>query len=206
MILKHTTKEFRDCSIDMIKKCIEGEPDVGSVPTYPGMKKTEAITGQNTENVVPNEGKITFDIRFRVCTPGGGNMKILINIEAQKDYYPGYDLVTRAVFYCARMLSSQLETEFTPDNYDNIKKVYSIWICMDTPQYAENTITSYEIVPQNMYGNFSGKARYDLLSAVMVCLPKDGDTSGGNKLHKLLSAVLSEELDVESKKQILKDD
>ena len=77
MILKHTTKEFRDCSIDMIKKCIEGEPDVGSVPTYPGMKKTEAITGQNTENVVPNEGKITFDIRFRVCIPGGGNICLL---------------------------------------------------------------------------------------------------------------------------------
>lgn len=204
--LKYTTKEFKDCCIDVIKECIEGEPDVGSIPTYPGMKKMDAVTGQNTEDAVPNEGKITYDIRFSVRVPNGERIKILFNVEAQKKYHPGYDLVTRAIFYCARMLSGQMEKEFTSENYDNIKKVYSIWVCMDTPKYAENTITSYNITPQNVYGNFAGKARYDLLSAVMVCLPKENNTSGGNKLHKLLTTVLSEELDVESKKQILKND
>lgn len=205
-ILKYAVREFKDCSIDVIRECIEGAPDVGNVPTYPGMKKMGAIEGQNTEDAVPNEGKITFDIRFSARVPTGERMKILVNVEAQKKYHPGYDLVTRAVFYCARMLSSQLETEFTPDNYDNIKKVYSIWICMDAPKYAENTITSYEITPRNIYGNFAGKARYDLLSAVMVCLPGKREVSGGNNLHKLLSSVLSEELDVKDKEQILRND
>lgn len=205
-ILKYTVKEFKDCSIDVIRECIEAEPDVGSIPTYPGMRKMDSVMGQNTEDAVPNEGKITYDIRFSVRLPDGEHIKILVNVEAQKKYHPGYDLVTRAIFYCARMLSGQLETEFTSDNYDNIKKVYSIWVCMDTPGYAENTITSYDITSQKIYGNFAGEARYDLMSAVMVCLPKDNKASGGNVLHKLLTSVLSEELDVKSKEQILKND
>ena len=47
---------------------------------------------------MPNEGMVTFDVRFYVLVPGGERIKILLNIEIQKDYYPGYDVVTRAVF------------------------------------------------------------------------------------------------------------
>ena len=144
-IVKYTVRELRDNTIEEIKAAIEGEPEIAMVPVYPGRKKPDAIVGLPTENKVPNEGTVTFDIRFHVLVPGGERIKILLNIEIQKDYYPGYDLVTRAVFYCARMLSAQLDTEFTAENYDEVKKVYSIWLCLNAPRHTVDTITEYGI-------------------------------------------------------------
>lgn len=72
------------------------------------------------------------------------NVGIVIGIEAQKSFYPGYDLVMRGIYYAARMLSSQMGVEFTGENYNQIKKVYSIWICMRVLKKIGNTITDYE--------------------------------------------------------------
>ena len=89
----------------------------------------------------------------------------------------------------------------TTDNYDDIKKVYSIWICMDAPKYAHHTITEYKIAPEKLWGDFSGKARYDLLSVIIICL---GDTTKEeNKLIEMLNVVLSEKLSVTEKENLL---
>ena len=198
-VLKYTTKDFRELPIDTIRGCIEGELEIAKVPVHPG-HTPEAITGSDTSDNVIGEGTITYDVRFYAITPDEKHIKLLLNLEAQKDYYPGYDLVTRGVFYTARMISAQLDTEFTGEDYDGIKKVYSIWICMNAPKYAQNTITEYSIKPQNIYGSFKGKARYDLLSVVNVCL---GDKVQENKLVGMLSALLSMKLRPEEKEAIL---
>ena len=203
-ILKETVLEFKEISFEKTMECIEGEPEVGTVPVYPGKTNlpSEAITGLPTEDKVPNEGDITFDIRFYAVTPDGDKVKLIINVEAQKKYHVGYDLVTRAVFYCARMISAQKETEFTGENYDDIKKVYSIWICMDTTKAAANTITRYHINQDPMYGTDPTRHRYDLMTAVMVCLGNNPDDAG-TELHKMLSVLLSEKIKAEEKKDIL---
>ncbi len=202
-ILKYASKEFKDCTIGEIVDCIEGDPEIAQIPVYPGKIKEEAITGLPTEDTVPNEGEITYDIRFYAVTPQKERVKLIINVEAQKNYCPGYDLVTRALFYCARMISAQLNTEFTAKNYDGIKKVFSIWICMDAPKYAANTITEYAIEQNKISGDFKGKARYDLLSVVMICLGKGDKEENGISLHGLLSTLLSEKLTVDEKTGIL---
>ena len=167
-IVKYTVRELRDNTIEEIKAAIEGEPEIAMVPVYPGRRKPDAIVGLPTENKVPNEGTVTFDIRFHVLVPGGERIKILLNIEIQKDYYPGYDLVTRAVFYCARMLSAQLDTEFTAENYDEVKKVYSIWLCLNAPRHTVDTITEYGMAQKKLAGDFRGKARFDLFSTKLT--------------------------------------
>lgn len=204
-IMKYTVSELMDYDIETIMGCIEGEPEVSVTSVYPGMSRvnSEKITGMSTEEKIPNEGGITYDIRFYVITPEREQVKLIVNVEAQKKFYPGYDLVTRGVFYCARMLSAQLDTEFTADNYDGIKKVYSVWLCMDVPENAEYTITEYRMEPRFLYGEYRGKARYDLLSVITVCLGKDGKETEGNKLHRLLTAILSGRLTVQEKKDIL---
>ena len=199
-IMKHTVEEFKNYPIAVIRDCIEGEPEISKVKLRPG-HTPEAITGNATSDKVVGEGKITYDIRFYAITPDGKHMKLLLNVEAQKNYYPGYDLVTRGVFYCARMLSAQLDAEFAADNYDDIKKVYSIWICMETPKYAQNTITEYSIKPNKVAGDFHGKARYDLLSVIMVCLGEGEST--GNKLLGMLNTLLADELSVDEKENLL---
>lgn len=199
-IMKHTVTEFREYSIEEIRDCIEGEPEISTARVRPG-HTPEAIQGMNTEDKVPGEGTVTYDVKFYATTPDKKRMKLILNVEAQKDFYPGYDLVARAVFYCARMISSQLDTEFVFPNYDDIKKVYSIWICMDTPKYARNTITEYKMKPQSICGEYKGKARYDLLSVVMICL--GDDETDDNQLIGMLETLLSDKMSPHEKEEIL---
>lgn len=151
------------------------------------------------EDKVPNEGMVTYDVRFYVITPKGERIKLLLNVEIQGDFYPGYDLVTRAVFYCARMLSAQLNTEFTPESYDDIKKVYSIWICLDAPKNEADTIIEYRIEPNVIYGTMLKQHRYDLLSVVMIGINEDSSQKKETPLHGFLGTVFSERLKPEEK-------
>lgn len=212
-ILKYSATEFKTASINEIVDAIEGSPEIGTTSVYPGKTnmKPETITGLTTNDKVPNEGEITYDIRFYVYTPDRARIKLIVNIEAQKSMFPGYDLVTRGIFYGARMLSAQLDQEFSADNYDNIKKVYSIWICMDTSRKSMNTITSYRIDQHRLYGDFSGKARYDLMDVVMICLGGDKtgtqlSDDGRPKLLCLLDTLLTNKKSPEEKEQVLTDD
>ncbi len=69
-IAKYTVQELKEYDIPIIMSCIEGEPEISEVPVYPGgKKKTEAVTGVATEDKVPGEGQIYYDIRFYIVTP-----------------------------------------------------------------------------------------------------------------------------------------
>ncbi len=110
-IAKYTVKELSGYSIGEIRDCIEGEPEVAVAPVYPGSRmcrkhETDAVTGLSMEDNVPNEGMVTYDVRLYLLIPSGERIKIIVNIELQKNFHPGYDLVIRALFYCARMLSA----------------------------------------------------------------------------------------------------
>lgn len=202
-------KEFADTDLATISASIEGEPEIGSVPVMPGETNGEKITGGGMEDGIPGEGKITYDIRTYVILPDGQRTKIIINIEAQRNSHPGYDLVTRGIFYCARLLSAQLGTEFSnkgneSTNCDNLKKVYSIWICMDAPAASRNTIVSYSMKPEEVYKE-AGVAlpphRYDLLTVVMVNLSTE-EKSSENTLIGMLTELFSNK-EVQKKEETL---
>ena len=83
-------------------------------------------------------------------------------------------------------------------------KVYSIWICMDAPLYAQNTITEYSIQPTKLYGDYRREARYDLMSVVMICLgnPEKAlqeEDSEYRKLLELLTMISSYKVPVKQK-------
>lgn len=192
-IVKYTVKEMRDCTLEEIANAIE-DIEVAETPVHPGKKKTEAITGMTTEDKVPNEGEVTFDVRFYVITRNAERVKLILNVEIQKDYYPGYDLVTRGVFYCARMLSAQLDTEFAAEDYDNVKKVYSIWLCLNAPKKEADTIIEYRMEPHIIFGTKEGNHRYDLLSVVMIGLDEESCRKKKTPLHGFLGTVFSGEM------------
>ncbi len=222
-ILKYTTSEFKDYPIELIKTCFEGEPEVGTHRVFPNLVPDisedsessgpnpdntfpEAITGLDTVDKVPGEGEVTYDVRFTVLTPTAERIKLIINVESQKKFNPGYDIVTRGIFYCTRMVAAQKETEFKGSDYDSIKKVYSIWISMENPQYAQHTITSYRINEHPIYGILPKKKRYDLMELVLVCLGTPETESKGNELHGLLDTLFSQELSPLEKENILYND
>jgi hypothetical protein len=64
-----------------------------------------------------------------------------------------------------------------------MKKVYSIWICTNSPKNRQNSITRYYIEEENLVGNVrEPKDHYDLMAAIMICL---GSADRARYLEKL---------------------
>lgn len=210
-IMKSCLEEYKAYSINEIaEKYIEGVPQIAEAAVNPDEEvydSGEQIRGVKNEDSTMQEGTITYDIRFLAIVPGTGEMiRLMINVEAQNDFYPGYPIIKRALYYCSRMISSQYGSEFTETHYENIRKVYSIWICSNPPKKRENTITRYYIQEENLVGQVSErKENYDLLTVVMICLghAEDDNYTG---ILKLLDVLLSSEKEAEEKKRILQDD
>lgn len=202
-IAQHRIEEFRDYDIPTIIECIEGEPEISKRMVYPGKEHSEAIDGMNSESKEPHEGELTFDIRFYMITKEKERIKVIVNIEAQKSYYPGYHFEPRAIVYCARMISEQIDREFTTENYDGLKKVYSIWIFFDAPEKDSDTITEFVIDKKNVYGKPVEGGKYDYLSISFIRLPKGDMKESKDKLIHMLSTLFSHELDANEKKKIL---
>ena len=208
-IIKSCLEEYRDCEISEIAlKYIEGEAQISEVAVYPDEEaEFQQITGLSTEDSTLNEGTVTYDIRFRAIVPGTGErISLIINIEAQNDFYPGYPIVKRNLYYCCRLVSSQYGTEFTNSHYEKIKKVYSIFICMNPPNYRKNTINQYSIQEEKVVGLYEEDImNYDLLTAIIICLG-DVDDEEATGILKLLEVLLSTERSTEEKKKILQED
>ena len=207
-IMKNCLEEYRDCDVEEIaEKYIEDTPQVGEVAVAPDeSNRASMIQGAGNEDTSLTEGTVTYDIRFLATAPVSGELiRLIINLEAQNDFYPGYPLIKRGIYYCSRMISAQYGTEFTNSHYENIKKVYSIWICMNPPKSRENSITRYYIAEENLAGSVKErKADYDLMAAVMICLGKEEDS--GTNLLKLLNVLLSTETGSQDKCRILEKD
>ena len=206
-IMKSCLEEYKDCDVnDIAEKYIEGQPQVSAVPILPDENST-IIDGMDTEDRSVHEGTVTYDIRFRAIVPGSEErIALIINVEAQNDFYPGYPIIKRGIYYCCRMISSQYGREFTGPHYEKIKKVYSIWICMKPPKNRANTITRYRLVEEHLIGEATEPIRnYDLLSIIMLCLGgPDGENYDG--VLRMLDVLLSNETSEAEKRKILQDD
>lgn len=208
-ILKYAVKEFKDYSIDDAKAAIDGEPEVAIRSVRP-----EAVSTLENESKIPGEGKMYFDILFYAVTNDGYRQKMYINIEAQKSFYLGYDLVTRGIVYPARLISQQMDVEYTADNYDGVKKVYSVWICMNAPEKKHSykkvadSIVEYSIKPTILYPHNAtddeiATGRYDLMSTVFINLNSQNTINSKNVLISMLSTLLSDKIKADEKKQKL---
>ena len=206
-ILVKTVDEFKGMRPEDVVPYIEGEPKIGIVPVEPGLTNAEEpdqagrkIIGLNTENAEINEGLIRFDIIFYVRMKNGLS-QIIVNIECQKDDPSAYKILNRAIFYVSRLVSSQKERDFVNTNYDDIKQVFSIWICMNMDY---NSLSHIHLAKDEMLRPYDWKGNLDLLNIVMVGITNDIPEHDENyELHRLLGALLSSELKVQEKLDIL---
>ena len=149
---------------------------------------------------------MTYDIRFYAQAPrDGALMEIIVNVEAQNKYNPGYPLIKRGVYYVSRMISAQNGVDFKNGEYGKLKKVCSIWICLNAPKERRNSITRYTLREEQLVGNSVEAAKnYDLISVVMICL---GDAQERQAdVLRMLDVLLSSECKAEEKKQILEEE
>ena len=204
-ILKHTVSEFADSSLqDIERKYIEGDP-TSTINTIP-LDDTLDIKGKHTESNSPLEGLVTFDIIFDAIAPSSLEpIKLIINIEPQKTTTSiDYKLMKRAVYYVARLISSQKEKEFHGDNYNGLKKVYSIWICMDVQNYRANSIQEYSLTENVLHGKFHDELQnYDLIKIIILNL---GMNPTSHKLLDLLHLLFMDLKSSDEKEKILHDE
>ena len=225
-ILVRTVDEFKGMNPKYVETLIEGEPYISRIPLEPGLtnqavmkveaetigkakqnsvrkeklKAGQRIAGLNTENQEHAEGLVRFDIVFYVRMKDGLS-QIIINVEAQKDEPGEYEILNRAVFYVSRLISSQKERDFENSSYDDIKCVYSIWICMNM---EENTMGHIHLTKEDLIGSYEWKGNLDLLNIIMIGLAKElPEHDETYELHRLLGALLSRELTVDEKLDII---
>ena len=204
-ILKHTVTEFADSSLhDIERKYIKGDP-TATINTIP-LDDTLDIKGKHTESNSPLEGLVTFDIIFDAIVPATLEpIKLIINIEPQKTTTSiDYKLMKRAIYYVARLISSQKEKEFHGDDYNGLKKVYSIWITMDVQNYRANSIQEYSLTENILHGTFHDELKnYDLLKIIILNL---GMKKTSHKLLDLLHLLFMDLKLSDEKEKILLDE
>lgn len=216
-IFAHTIEAFQGMKPKEIIPYIEGEPYIGEVPVEPGLTNAgreqngQRVTGLNTENQEIHEGIVKFDVVTYACLPSEDSVTedkqttVIVNVEAQKKDPSEYKILNRAVFYVGRLLSSEKERDFTGSDYDAIKSVYSIWICMNK---KENSITRFQFTGEDLVGTGQWKGNGSLMNIIMIGLAKELPSKGDEAyaLHRLLGVLFSEKLTVAEKLNILEEE
>ena len=117
-IMKSCLTEYRDTDVrEIAGTCIEGPPYIAEVPVSPD-ETGPMIHGMGQARTSPTEGSVYFDIYFNALLPGSEeSVQLIINVEAQSDYYPGYPIAKRGIYYCGRMISAQAGTIFDKSHF-----------------------------------------------------------------------------------------
>ncbi|MCM1212738.1 MAG: hypothetical protein NC318_14220, partial [Blautia sp.] len=206
-ILKYTITEFHDMEIPDIMDSIGNDIEIGSRPVDPGLSNLGQIQKTDTEDNVPGEGKIFYDIRF-TAYHFKEEIKFLLNLEAQRSADPkklGYHLENRIIFYLARMISAQKQTEFFNSDYDSLKRVRSIWICLDNNEDGDS-IEEIRLDRKTIYGNRENTYGTDLMKGIIVHVrSQDNVESSQNVLISMLENLFAQ-TDIKQKKRILSEE
>lgn len=203
MIMKRVVREAKRYSVKKLVSCIQGDIEISKIPVNPGATNCKKLRQGNNESKIPYEGVYFYDLRADVLLPHQDKpIKVIIDLEAQKEFDPGYKIETRGVYYGARMITAQSGTEFNGDDFDSIKKVYSIWICFNSPKYIGNAIAEYYVKKHDIVkGMPNRREAYDKLSVVVIALNEDIPTD--DPLQKMLCKVFSKCAPVAERKEIL---
>ncbi|MBQ6400601.1 MAG: PD-(D/E)XK nuclease family transposase [Clostridia bacterium] len=210
-LMRMCIPEFQGFSDEFIAtNCFVEKPEVSKYTVHQdeGGKPdgNQRITQMNSEDNAANEQVIHYDIRFTARVPETDrDIKVIINLEIQVDDGLHYQVVTRGLYYCSRMISAQYGTVFTHSEYEKLQKVYSIWICPGS-RTRQNAITDYMVQEKPRIGNNTcEKANYDKLQVIVVTLGQDG-TNSTDQLIKYLSLILSDEKPLDERKRQLEDE
>ena len=130
------------------------------------------------------------------------SIPVFVNVEPQEVYAPGYDLRNRALFYASCMIADQKDSVFDHSNYDDLRKVCSIWVCTNPPKEDANTIVSYSLEQHDLFGDCHPNP-FDKLQIVLVHVgtEKDKNYTG---IMPLLNACLSKKVSTNYRKTISK--
>lgn len=207
-ILKEVVPEFRDCTIEEVIQCIVSD----SICDDPVDNVSAMANTMETEMSSVSEKLIRYDARFKAINPKLSSEEITfflhIDLEVQNTYKPSnpkYPIIKRGIYYGAREISSQLGILTDTTNYNDLEKVYSIWICNeDVPLELQNTVSLYKIDKHDLIGNTSEpKENYDLLNVIMI---RRGEQESDEAIFDYLTSFFNSNIDGICKYVNIKDD
>lgn len=158
----------------------------------------ENIVGSNTEKITDGK-KTTFDVLFFSKLPNSNHkIGIIINAEAQSIHNISYDVLNRAHYYNARNISSQYKTLWEENNYDELRKVVSIWFVLDAPKYKQGCLNRYIMKEEHIVGNVcENQNNIDKNEIIMVYLSQ---TKADNDFIQIMSDIKNKNVDFEELK------
>jgi hypothetical protein len=202
---------FKPILASLLKFCIDDYKDLSiheisnqylihqlSYPLHPN----EKLFSLDNETLFTNEGRATFDLLFQGYLKN--KERCYFNIELQKDKV-NYPLVKRGIYYTGRILSKQYNTEFKNQEYNKLKKVYSIWIQMNPNKGYENTVVRYHMKKDSVIGYFNEKKDYELIEVIIINLGNENDKNSIGVL-RLLNTIFRSYKTPKEKAQLLKDE
>lgn len=217
-IIKECVTECANLSYDEIMDSL-GQVKFMTVPVEPGLTENSVLE-LSQEDYIAGEELIKFDILTFITVPiklAGTTdyVRLYINIEAQKNEMPGYDISERGIFYMCREVSRQCGTEFTlskddPIKYGNIKKVYSIWICTESAQKRAGTVETINLSKTltkdgKIIANSTINDRYDIMCLKILRISKNHSYVGvKNELFHFLTDLVNDEMSKQEKLTALK--
>lgn len=202
-IIKECVSEFHDMPLAEIPDYIVSDPTT----SINDDKTIDKIYGMNPEDTSIFGAKIIFDIIVGIRLPDSHekeNIGLILNIEAQANSNTHYPLLSRAIYYCSRLLARQKNRPdgFQHSDFQHLKKVYSIWIVMNSKKATEGVMNQYAISETCLKGvcHFA-KETYDKLAIIMI-YPKSNYDMNDDKydLMELLHILFKAEISAKEKK------
>ena len=186
LILKVTVSEFKNMSLLEIAKCIKNSKENDSVKDDMTALLNGEIEPLQTEIGAGGEKETRNDIVFMVELPGAGEIQVslsrTINFEMQGNVQNTKPTLNRrAIYYAASLLRNTVTRG--DKNYENMHKIYSIWLCNDKITIEKRKQTeskyihkikmhvSYDDIPDEVIYDRD----YDFMEVVLVELPKMKD-------------------------------
>ena len=165
-ILAKAVDEFSEMETKDIIDLIE-DVYIGKVPVDSGQTNVRLIR---------------YDILFKVRTSKNAEdaYVIIVNIEMQKEEPKGYNLVNRAIYYACRLISSEKQREFVKMNFNDIVKVYSIWIVANM---EDNSVNRIHFTKDTLYGSYKWNCDTDLINIIIIGITGQPDVIE-NKVSK----------------------
>lgn len=159
----------------------------------------DKLNEKNVESKSTNEGTIYYDVLFDIGMPDGKSppSRVIVDIEAQNEFKPGYAILKRGSFYCGRMISAQKETGFRNSDYNKLQKVYSIWLCIAPDEDVRGVCNAYNMSEICLAKEHHfPKEQYDNFCIILACLQ---DKQSANNMVRFFSSVFDNEMPVEEK-------
>ena len=204
-IIQAIVPQFAGMSLNEIEPYIDSLIYVESQPMYEGaLVRNPKIGELPAEREIHHNGKVNYDILFRVSLPNTNGEYIYINIEIPNKFNPGYYFSNKAVLYAGNLFSKRLEYGCADNDYDKLKSVYSISIFINCPKEAQNSTIRMHLTQETSNGEYAELLQEDLLNLVFVHLGDSKTHKDGSPLEQMLYTLLTDDIMPEDKIRILR--